>query len=48
LGLLSGYFNRHLSLAVRTDILNPAPTSALDFESSEMIGVVEGDHRGKH
>jgi hypothetical protein len=32
---------------VRTDILNPAPNSAMDFESSEMIGVVEGDHRGK-
>jgi len=46
LGLLSRYFSRHLSMADRANILNPAASSQ-DHESSDLIGVVETDHRGE-
>jgi hypothetical protein len=45
-GLLCRYFSSHLSLEKRTEILNPA-ASTMDHESSDLIDVVEGDHRGE-
>ena len=46
LGLLANYFSRHLTLADRAAILQPVASTA-DHESSDLIGVVEGDHRGE-